>query len=241
MAEKTMIELSVGFRPLPDSTPLHVDAGGKKGAVGDLVEAAVAARGFSGPTGRCRAHAAGGYGAGSIRTERPELVLLDLMLPGTGGSELKAEVPELSDPPVIFLSGYGRDESIARAFEAGAADYVIRPFSPTELSARVGTALRACAGAAPCVLGALAIDYERRRVTVDGHAVALTATEYEILRILSVNAGRVVTSESLRRQAWDGRARSPPPSACAFVRQLHAKLGDDAARPARIFAGRGVG
>ena len=86
------------------------------------------------------------------------------------------------------------------------------------------------------MLGALAIDYERRRVTVDGQAVALTATEYEILRILSVHAGRVVTSESLLRQAWDGgREPTDTERVRAFVSQLRAKLGDDAAHPAFIF------
>ena len=176
-----------------------------------------------------------------IRARRPQLVLLDLMLPGTGGIELMAEVPELSDLPVIFISGYGRDETIARAFEAGAADYIVKPFSPTELTARVGAALRARAGAAPFVLGALAIDYARRRVTVDGRAVALTATEYEILRILSVHAGRVVTSESLLRQAWDSREPTDTERVRAFVKQIRAKLGEDASNPAWIFNERGVG
>ena len=179
--------------------------------------------------------------AGLIRAERPRLVLLDLMLPGADGIELMAEVAELSDLPVIFISGYGRDETIARAFEAGAADYIVKPFSATELSARVGAALRARAGVAPFVLGALAIDYERRRVTVEGRAVALTATEYEILRILSVNAGRVVTFESLLRQAWDARDPTDTERVRAFVKQLRAKLGDDAARPVYIFNERGVG
>jgi len=176
-----------------------------------------------------------------IRSERPQLVLLDLMLPGTDGIELMGEVPELSDLPVIFISAYGRDETIARAFEAGAADYIVKPFSATELTARVGAALRVRAGAEPFVLGALAIDYERRRVTVDGRAAALTPTEYEILRILSVNAGRVVTSESLLRQAWDANAYTDHERVRAFVSQLRAKLGDDAARPAYIFNERGVG
>ncbi len=175
-----------------------------------------------------------------ILNEQPTLVLLDLMLPGTDGIELMAKVPELSDQPVIFISGYGRDETIARAFTAGAADYLVKPFSATELTARVGAALRAHAGAEPFVLGALAIDYERRRVTVDGRAVTLTATEYEILRILSVNAGQVVTSESLMRQVW-GRGFIDPERVRSFVKQLRAKLGDAAARPTYIFNERGVG
>ena len=176
-----------------------------------------------------------------IRAERPQLVLLDLMLPGTDGIELMTEVPELSDLPVIFISGYGRDETIARAFEAGAADYIVKPFSVTELTARVGAALRTRAGAEPFVLGALAIDYESRRVTVDGRAVALTATEFEILRILSVDAGRVVTSESLLRQAWASRDTTDTERVRAFVKQIRAKLGDDASSPTWIFNQRGVG
>ncbi len=71
-----------------------------------------------------------------VRAERPGLVLLDLMLPGNGGIELMGEIPEISDLPVIFISGYGRDKTIARAFEAGSADYIVKHFSATELTAR---------------------------------------------------------------------------------------------------------
>ena len=77
-----------------------------------------------------------------IRAEKPRLVLLDLMLPGTDGIQLMQTVPELADLPVIFISGYGRDETIARALEAGAEDYVVKPFSPTELTARIRAVLR---------------------------------------------------------------------------------------------------
>ena len=179
--------------------------------------------------------------ASIIRTEKPQLVLLDLMLPGSDGIELMAEVPELSDLPVIFISGYGRDETIARAFESGATDYIVKPFSPTELTARVGAALRRREGPRPFVLGELAIDYERRQATVDGRAVSLTATEYELLRILSVNAGRVVTSESLLRQVWGVSGSTDTEPVRAFVKKLRSKLGDDASRPAYIFNERGVG
>ena len=179
-----------------------------------------------------------------VRAERPQLVLLDLVLPGTDGIELMEEVPELSDLPVIFISVYGRDETIARAFERGAADYIVKPFSPTELTARVGAALRGRAPE-PFVLGALAIDYERRRVTVDGDEVTLTATEYEVLRILSVESPRVVTTGSLLRRAWgshlDPSVRSDAHRVRAFVRKLRAKLGDDAGPPRLILNERGVG
>ena len=72
-----------------------------------------------------------------IRAEQPALMLLDLVLPGTDGIELMRKVPELADLPVVFISGYGRDETVARALEAGAEDYIVKPFSPTELVARV--------------------------------------------------------------------------------------------------------
>ena len=176
-----------------------------------------------------------------IRTEKPQLVLLDLLLPGADGIELMARVQELSDLPVIFISGYGRDETIARAFESGAADYIVKPFSSTELTARVGAVLRSRAGPEPFVLGELAIDYERRRVTVGGRTVSFTTTEYELLRILSVNAGRVVTFESMLRQVWGAQYATDTGPARAFVKKLRAKLGDDAASPTYIFNERGVG
>ena len=176
-----------------------------------------------------------------VRTEKPVLVLLDLMLPGTDGIELMQTVPELADLPVIFISGYGRDETVARALEAGAADYIVKPFSPTELTARIRAVLRRRAEPEPFVLGDLAIDYDRRRVSVAGRPVELTATEYELLRVLSLNAGRVSTHEALLRQVWTGRTNGDPKAVRAYVKRLRRKLGDDAADPAWIFNVRGVG
>ena len=176
-----------------------------------------------------------------VRAEKPRLVLLDLMLPGTDGIELMRTVPELADLPVIFISGYGRDETIARALEAGAEDYVVKPFSPTELTARIRAALRRRSNPAPFVLGELSIDYDRRRVSVAGRPVTLTATEYELLRVLAQGAGRVLTQEALLRQVWAGRSTGNPNSVRAYVKRLRNKLGDDAARPAWIFNERGVG
>ena len=176
-----------------------------------------------------------------IRVEKPALVLLDLMLPGTDGIELMQTVPELSDLPVIFISGYGRDETIAQALEAGAADYIVKPFSPTELTARIRAVLRRRADPEPFVLGELAIDYDRRRVRVAGSLVELTATEYELLRALSVNAGRVSTHEALLRQVWTGRTKGGSKAVRAYVKRLRRALGDDAAAPTWIFNVRGVG
>ena len=180
--------------------------------------------------------------AGLIRAEKPDLVLLDLMLPGTDGVKLMEQMPELADLPVVFISAYGRDETIARALGAGAVDYIVKPFSPTELTARVRAALRGRAGPARFELEGLSIDYERRRVTVSGRPVKLTATEYEVLRVLSRNAGRVSTYASLLRQAWSRHPGQVNPKLVhAVVKTLRGKLGEDGARAAWVLNERGVG
>ena len=178
-----------------------------------------------------------------VRLHKPGLVLLDLLLPGTDGIALMERVPELTDLPVIFISAYGRDETIVRALDAGAADYIVKPFSPSELTARVRAALRRVAGPRPFVLRELTIRYDQRRVAVAGQPVQLTPTEYELLRVLSVNAGRVLTHESLLRQAWRRRddAAPDPKLVRAVVKRLRRKLDDDAANPAYIRNERGVG
>ena len=176
-----------------------------------------------------------------IRTEKPVLVLLDLILPGTDGIELMQNVPELSNLPVIFISGYGRDETIARALEAGASDYIVKPFSPTELTARIRAVLRRHADPERFVLGDLAIDYDRRLVTVAERNIELTATEFELLRVLSLNAGRITTFIMMLNRVWDKPGNGDTKVVRAFVKQLRQKLGDDAANPTWIFNVRGVG
>ena len=143
-----------------------------------------------------------------VRMERPHLVLLDLVLAGADGLELMGDILALVNIPVIFLSGYGQDRVIAQALELGAEDYIVKPFSPTELAARIQAVLRRRAAPqrveppGPYVLGDLAIDYAHRRVTVAGREAQLTATEYDLLAELSVNAGRVVRHEELLQRVW---------------------------------------
>ena len=179
---------------------------------------------------------------GLIERHNPDLVLLDLLLPGTDGIELMQELPALVDRPVIFLSAYGRDETIVRALELGAADYVVKPFSPTELVARIRAALRRQAGPGePYRAVDLAIDYEERRVTLAGRPIRLTATEYDLLAVLSANRGRVSTYDQLLRRVWRSRKSSDARLVRAFVKKLRRKLGDDASRPTYIFTESRVG
>ena len=176
-----------------------------------------------------------------VRREKPALVLLDLVFPGTDGIVLMEQVRELADLPVIFISAYRRDETIARALELGAADYIVKPFSPTELVARVRAALSRRPETEPFVSGELRIRYDRRQVSVAGRRVALTATEYELLHFLARNAGRIVTRDALLRQVWGLRGMRKSDAVRTCVKKLRQKLGDDAENPTYIFNERGVG
>ena len=178
---------------------------------------------------------------------RPHLVLLDLMLPGSDGIELMGEILAITDVPVIFVSAYGRDEVIAQAFSKGASDYIVKPFSPTELVARIRAALRRrdVVGqleiSEPYVAGDLHIDHSERRVRVAGRDVSLTATEYRLLHALSINRGGVVTHDRLLRRVWDPHKSPDLRTLRTHIRRLRGKLGDDGANPKYIFAETRVG
>ena len=177
-----------------------------------------------------------------VEAHQPDLLLLDLLLPGTDGIELMKNLPKRSDRPVIFLSAYGRDETIARALQLGAADYIVKPFSPTELIARIEAALRTHAGTPePFRSGDLAINYEERRVELAGNPVRLTATEFDLLRELSTHAGRVVTYDQLLSSAWQMRNSGDARVVRVFIKKLRQKLGDDARNPTYIFTEPRVG
>ena len=179
-----------------------------------------------------------------MEEERPDLVLLDLMLPGSDGIELMKDILNVADVPVIFLSAYGREEVVARAFEMGAVDYVVKPFSPTELSARIKAALRrrvSVEPSEPYVLGDLTIDYAQRRVTLAGRRLRLTPTEYGMLAELSAHAGRVLTHEHLLERVWRQRGDGSVRPMHTMVSKLRRKLGDDAGDPTYIYTEPRVG
>ena len=183
-----------------------------------------------------------------LAMEHPHLVLLDLILPGTTGFELMERIREVSNVPVIFLSGSGEEENIVRALELGADDYIVKPFSLTELLARVESSLRKSAKRSeseeerrPYRLADVTIDYAARSVTVAGCPVKLTATEYRLIFELSINAGRVLTHDQLLQRVWGTGYSGEGHLVRVFVGNLRRKLGDDAREPRYIFTESRVG
>ena len=179
--------------------------------------------------------------------DKPHLVLLDLSSSAAGGFQLTQRLSRDYDVPVIVLSGQGDDENIERAFEVGADDYIVKPFSPTELVARIKASLRKRIGAGQplsstlYVSGNITIDYDGRAVTVSGAPVHLTATEYELLVELSRRSGRVLTQEELLQRVWGPGYSGESQLLRSYVKSLRQKLGDNARAPTHIFTEHGVG
>ena len=181
-----------------------------------------------------------------LDSERPQLALVNLVLPGVDGFELMKHIRTDFHTPVIVLSGRGRGQDIARAFEMGAADYVVKPFSPAELVARIGAALRHAAtyphgGMEPYTYGDLVINHLERAVTMSGKPVRLTPTEYKLLFELSRHPGRVLTHAQLLRSVWSDDHPADQRLLRSFIKNVRQKLGDDARNPSYIFTQSGVG
>ncbi len=175
-----------------------------------------------------------------IAEHRPHLVLLDLMLPEVDGIELMELLPELRELPVIFISAYGGDRRVARALEHGAEDYIVKPFSPTELVARIQTVLRrwtmsvSAKPATPFSLAELTIDFAQRRASMAGEELKLTDLEYRTLAELAMHAGQARSHAELLRAVWGPGHVGRSAAVRTIVKQLRRKLGDDAGDPAYI-------
>ena len=184
---------------------------------------------------------------GLVEANDPHLVLLDLVMPETNGIDLMQEMFEITDVPIIFISAYGQEENVAKAFEMGADDYVVKPFSPTELVARIKAALRKrdapewAEPTEPYQLDDLTINYYERRVTLAGQMVQLTPLEYALLVELSANAGRVLTYERLLQRVWGQRRSRDSRPVRTTMKNLRRKLGDDADNPTYIFTEPRIG
>ena len=180
-----------------------------------------------------------------VEEAEPHLVLLDVMLHDVDGIELMGDIRAVADTPVIFISAYNRDELIARALQEGARDYITKPYSPTELSARIDSALRDRSrqpkgrpkqrfDSGSFAMGDLTINYAERSVVVAGAPVDLTPTEFELLAELSAHQGVPLTHEYLLGFIWGLEDPEDAQRMRTVVTKLRSKLGDDARQPRYI-------
>ena len=192
--------------------------------------------------------ASGSEGLDMAAAEQPDVVVLDLGLPDMQGIDVCRELRGWSRAPILVLSARHSDREKAALLDAGADDYVTKPFSPLELQARVRALLRRAAsaetrdGSTRIVAGDLVIDLVARVVTLDGSEVHLTPIEWELLRALATNAGRTLTHRQLFAAAWPGRAHGDAQQYLrVHVAHLRRKLEHDPVRPRYITTEPGVG
>ncbi len=175
---------------------------------------------------------------------RPDLILLDLGLPDMDGIEVIKRIREWSKVPIIVLSVREREDDKVAALDAGADDYLTKPFGVGELLARVRAALRRAFQEVPlpiCKIDELEVDLVRRRVSISGSDVQLTPTEYDILRLLVANAGRVLTHRQICRQIWGTGYAEQAHILRVNISNLRRKIEPDSSRPRYIITEVGVG
>jgi two-component system response regulator ResD len=191
-----------------------------------------------------------GYKALDAATEhRPDLVVLDVMLPGIDGIEVMERLQERPGPPiaVILLTARGEESDRLVGLRNGADDYVVKPFSPAELVARVEAVLRRIAPPAaeedqpPIVHGPLRVEPASRRVFLDGEEISLTMREFDLLAFFAANPGRVFSRDQLMETVWGEPWFDDTSTVTVHVRRLRAKLDDDPAQPRFIETVWGVG
>jgi two-component system KDP operon response regulator KdpE len=176
----------------------------------------------------------------------PDVVLLDVNLPGQSGFEVLREIRRVSDVPVLMLTARGEEADQVRGLELGADDYVVKPFGHLALLARIRAVLRRAELPPPAralpdfEAGELAIDFQERRVTVSGQAVKLTPVEYKLLYHLVRNAGRLMPHEALLDRVWGAEYGATTDYLKVFISRLRAKL-ERAGGPQYIETERGLG
>jgi two-component system KDP operon response regulator KdpE len=177
-------------------------------------------------------------------SHRPDVVILDLGLPDGDGIQVTRALREWSRVPIVILSVREREADKVAALDAGADDYVTKPFGTSELLARLRAALRRSAPTADAPVfrsGELVVDFARRRVSVGGREIQLTPTEYELLRVLATNAGRVLTHGHLLRTVWGPAYEDQSHLVHVNMSNLRRKLEPDPARPRFVVTEPGVG
>ncbi|MGH7642976.1 MAG: response regulator transcription factor [Candidatus Dormibacteria bacterium] len=184
----------------------------------------------------------GADGLAEAVRRRPEVVVLDLQLPDMDGIEVCRQLRGWTEVPVLVLSAHGEEDRKVAALDAGADDFVTKPFGMPELEARIRVALRHVhqeEGDPEIVVGPLHLDLAGRTVTVAGNRIALTATEYEMLAYLARNAGRIVTHELLLSHVWSGRYGADSHYLRVYANRIRRKLGTACAELLVTHAGIG--
>jgi two-component system, OmpR family, KDP operon response regulator KdpE len=173
----------------------------------------------------------------------PEAIILDLVLPDRSGTDVCRELRTWSAVPIVVLSAVGEEQEKIAALDAGADDYVTKPFSGDELLARVRAQLRRGAppGRPVLEIGDLRIDLEKRLVTMAGEAVPLTPIEYDLLRLFAVNEGKLLTHPAILREIWGPAYGEESNYLHVYVSHLRRKIEPDPARPRYLLTQAGVG
>ena len=173
----------------------------------------------------------------------PEAIILDLLLPDGRGTDVCREVRSWSAAPILVLSAVGEEKEKIEALDAGADDYVTKPFSGDELLARLRAALRRAGPTSEPLLqiGELRIDLEKRAVTMSGRPVSLTPIEYDLLRLLAENEGKLLTHPAILRAIWGPAYAEESNYLHVYVSHLRRKLEPDPARPRYLLTQPGVG
>jgi len=203
------------------------------------LRAALSAQGFT-----VYEAASGEEAMNAVLTDRPDIIILDLGLPDFDGIEVTRRLREWSQTPIIILSVREAENDKIAALDAGADDYLTKPFGTGELMARMRVAMRRLANKSdePVLqVDSLKMDLSRRLVTVDEREISLTPTEYDILRLLLQNAGRVLTHRQLLRQVWGTAYESEMHLLRVNISNLRRKIEPDPARPHYLVTEPGVG
>jgi two-component system, OmpR family, KDP operon response regulator KdpE len=174
---------------------------------------------------------------------RPEAVILDLLLPDGRGTEVARELRAWSSAPIIVLSAVGDEAEKVEALDAGADDYVTKPFGMDELLARLRAAMRRVEPSGEPVLqvGEIEIDLEKRAVSVAGKPVQLTPNEFAMLRLFALNEGKLLTHRTILREVWGPAYQVESHYLHVYVSQLRRKLEPDPARPRYLLTEPGAG
>lgn len=176
-----------------------------------------------------------------FNTNPPDLILLDVMLPGIDGVQVCKIIRETSMVPIVMLTAKGDTQDVVLGLEAGADDYMVKPFKPQELVARINTRLRRNTKVGSLSIGALVIDQMEHKVLKNGLEIALTRLEFDLLAALAKEPGRVFTREALLSEVWGYQHAADTRLVNVHVQRLRSKIESDADNPEHVLTVRGVG